>query len=176
MRVVRTCLVAAAIMAGTASSSLAQDTSGLIGTLLGAGFGGYVGSNIGHGTGKLVATGAGTFLGGVLGNQLFRSGGGLGGSGYYQPQPTYYQPQPVYYQQPVYYHPAPVYYQPAPVYYEPSPPRVVYYQPAPPPPPAVSYDSVYCREGTWQGVIGGTYQQIYGTACRQPDGSWRITP
>jgi len=31
-----------------------------------------------------------------------------------------------------------------------------------------------CREFQTQIVVGGQTQQAYGTACRQPDGSWRI--
>ncbi len=30
----------------------------------------------------------------------------------------------------------------------------------------------YCREFTTWGFIGGYEEKIYGTACRQPDGSW----
>jgi surface antigen len=32
----------------------------------------------------------------------------------------------------------------------------------------------YCREFQQTIVVGGERQQGYGTACRQPDGSWRI--
>jgi surface antigen len=32
----------------------------------------------------------------------------------------------------------------------------------------------YCREYRQEVVIGGEKQQAYGTACRQPDGSWQI--
>jgi surface antigen len=32
----------------------------------------------------------------------------------------------------------------------------------------------YCREYTTTLVIDGTSQQAYGTACRQPDGSWQF--
>lgn len=32
----------------------------------------------------------------------------------------------------------------------------------------------YCREYTQAVVIGGEKQQAYGTACRQPDGTWKI--
>jgi len=32
----------------------------------------------------------------------------------------------------------------------------------------------YCREFQQQVVIGGKLQDAYGTACRQPDGSWEI--
>lgn len=31
-----------------------------------------------------------------------------------------------------------------------------------------------CREFTMDAAIGGKVQQVYGTACRQPDGSWKI--
>lgn len=31
-----------------------------------------------------------------------------------------------------------------------------------------------CREYTMKARIGGKPEQVYGTACRQPDGSWRI--
>ena len=30
-----------------------------------------------------------------------------------------------------------------------------------------------CREYTVDSVIGGRAEKVYGTACRQPDGSWR---
>ena len=32
----------------------------------------------------------------------------------------------------------------------------------------------YCREYRQDVIIGGEKQQAYGTACRQPDGSWKI--
>jgi surface antigen len=32
----------------------------------------------------------------------------------------------------------------------------------------------YCREYTQEIIIGGQKQTGYGTACRQPDGSWEI--
>ena len=31
-----------------------------------------------------------------------------------------------------------------------------------------------CREYTLQAMIGGKMETIYGTACRQPDGSWKM--
>jgi surface antigen len=31
-----------------------------------------------------------------------------------------------------------------------------------------------CREYTLDATIGGKTEQIYGTACRQPDGSWLV--
>lgn len=32
----------------------------------------------------------------------------------------------------------------------------------------------YCREYRSTAIIGGRKQQVYGTACRQQDGSWQI--
>lgn len=32
----------------------------------------------------------------------------------------------------------------------------------------------YCREYSVKALVGGRYQETYGTACRQPDGSWQI--
>lgn len=31
-----------------------------------------------------------------------------------------------------------------------------------------------CREFTMDAYIGGKTEQVYGTACRQPDGSWKV--
>lgn len=35
-------------------------------------------------------------------------------------------------------------------------------------------DGAYCREFTQTINVGGKSEQGYGTACRQPDGSWKI--
>ena len=32
----------------------------------------------------------------------------------------------------------------------------------------------YCREYRTTADIGGKQEQMYGTACRQPDGSWKV--
>lgn len=34
-------------------------------------------------------------------------------------------------------------------------------------------ENTYCREFTTWGMIGGYEEKMYGTACRQPDGSWK---
>jgi len=36
------------------------------------------------------------------------------------------------------------------------------------------YETGPCREYTLDAIIGGRSEQVYGTACRQPDGSWQI--
>jgi surface antigen len=42
--------------------------------------------------------------------------------------------------------------------------------------PTNTYDGASgpCREYTMNATIGGRTEQVYGTACRQPDGSWQI--
>jgi surface antigen len=35
-------------------------------------------------------------------------------------------------------------------------------------------DGRYCREYQTVATVGGRRQQAYGTACRQPDGSWQM--
>lgn len=37
-------------------------------------------------------------------------------------------------------------------------------------------DAVPCREYRVNAVIGGRTEEMWGTACRQPDGSWRAEP
>jgi surface antigen len=37
-----------------------------------------------------------------------------------------------------------------------------------------SSSGLYCREFQQKVTVGGKTQQGYGTACRQPDGTWRI--
>jgi hypothetical protein len=94
-----------------------------------------------------------------------------------------------YYGHPVYYYPGAYYY---PSYYVASSPTVVY-QPA----PQVTYvapsssssvsasqtSETYtddqgrtCREYRSSSTINGQVQSTYGTACLQPDGSWRVVP
>ena len=35
-------------------------------------------------------------------------------------------------------------------------------------------DGTYCREFQQTVTVGGRTEEAYGTACRQPDGSWKI--
>jgi surface antigen len=43
--------------------------------------------------------------------------------------------------------------------------------------PIRTYQSggTYCREYQQTVTIGGKQEQSYGTACRQPDGSWKVS-
>ncbi len=42
--------------------------------------------------------------------------------------------------------------------------------------PTRTYDTsgTPCREYTLEADIGGRSEQVYGTACRQADGDWRV--
>lgn len=93
----------------------------------------------------------------------------------WQPAPVYraypaYRPYPVYPAYPAY----PPYAVPAPVY---VPAPVVAQAPAVQAAPMRDFQDPsgrYCREYQRIAVINGQQQQIYGTACMMPDGSWQI--
>jgi hypothetical protein len=69
--------------------------------------------------------------------------------------------------------PPPYYYYPPPAYYYPPPPPYVAYPP-PASVPGSPAQSQSCREYQGTATIDGRPQQTYGTACLQPDGTWRI--
>ena len=82
-------------------------------------------------------------------------------------------------------YPRPVFYAPPPVIYAPPVRTVVYTAPAEfiPAPTMIAdqssptYYNEYgqqCREYQTTGRISGSRGQLYGTACLQPDGSWRV--
>lgn len=153
-----------------------------MGTLLGAGLGGLLGSQFGGGEGQLAATGLGVFLGGLTGRSMGQSldradhaSYGYGGQPVYQERyqtTTYYRPN--YVAPPVqvvraypdrgwdrrHHRHQPRYAEP--VYYEQNT-----YIAAPAP-------AQQCREFTNTVQIGNRWQESYGTACLQPDGSWKI--
>jgi P pilus assembly/Cpx signaling pathway, periplasmic inhibitor/zinc-resistance associated protein len=72
-------------------------------------------------------------------------------------------------------YPGPYYY-PAPTYY--APPRIVYLpEPQAATPTSPTYLSPrgrYCREFQMPGVVNGQRVQMHGTACLEPDGTWRV--
>ena len=91
-----------------------------------------------------------------------------GSSRYFSGFSYYASPRTYYYYSP---------YQRAPVYYgvpvQPAPPAgtITAERTAP-----KSTRQSYCREFTKKIIIDGAEQLAYGTACRQPDGTWRIVP
>lgn len=134
---------------GTCDRSLVSGE--LVGNVLGGVAGGVLGSQVGRGTGRTAATIGGTLVGVMVGGSVGRSMDGIdqgcvAGALDYLPdnRPIAWRGD------------------------EGETYRVV---------PTRSWhvdDQRYCREYQAAAVIGGRRQQTYGTACRQPDGSWEI--
>jgi surface antigen len=124
-----------------------------IGTLGGAIAGGLAGSQIGGGTGQLWATGAGVLLGALVGNNIGRSLDRADQAYLAQASQRSFETG-------------------TPVQWN-NPDSGNYGTVA----PGHSYQARnggYCREYTQTIYVGGHAQKAYGTACRQPDGSWQI--
>lgn len=127
-----------------------------IGTLAGAGLGAWAGSNIGKGKGNIVGIAAGTLLGAALGNQVGASLDRADMSYYNQTSQSALETG-----------------QPGQSFPWSNPQSgnsgVVipsnYYQ---------TPQGQYCREYTQRIQVGGKTQEGYGTACRQPDGTWQV--
>lgn len=124
----------------------------VVGTLLGAAGGGLAGSQIGKGSGRLAAVGAGVFIGGVLGNVI--------GEHFDQMDPActvdFLETTP-----------------PMQTVEWRSPDGDTTYQVVPSE-PYKDTSGRYCREYQSEAVVGNQTERVYGTACRQPDGSWQL--
>jgi surface antigen len=127
-----------------------------IGTVGGAIGGGVVGSTIGKGKGKTAATIAGALLGGMLGSSIGQSLDNADRAAYYQASQQALETAPpgqtLPWQNPQSGNSGTI-----------TPSN--YYQNA---------NGQYCREYTQTISVGGQREEGYGTACRQPDGSWQI--
>ena len=125
------------------------------GAFVGAGLGAYAGSRIGSGSGSAAATAIGALLGALFGAEVGRSLDRADAAYAAMSAQAPYGPVP------------------------PSPP---------PPPPMYSASQPYTRPLSSYALPGNcrTFQQrvfiemreevVYGTACQQPDGSWRLIP
>ncbi|HZS83102.1 MAG TPA: RT0821/Lpp0805 family surface protein [Stellaceae bacterium] len=126
------------------------------GTLVGAGLGGLLGNQFGSGAGKGVATLAGVLVGGFLGSQVGKSLDEADLQYANRATQTSLESAPpgqtLPWRNPQSGHYGTV-----------TPER--YYQTA---------SGQYCREFQQTITIGGQTQEGYGTACRQPDGTWKI--
>ena len=130
-------------------------TKQTVGALGGAALGGLLGSQIGSGSGKLVATGAGVFLGALLGSSIGKS---LDDVDRLKAQQAYSQAQAA-----------------------PVGETIAWNNPnsgnsgtVTPVRDGTSSTGAYCREFQQTITVGGQTENAYGTACRQPDGSWKI--
>jgi len=145
-KVLITGLVASTLLLG-ACQTTQEDTGRVIGAIAG----GVLGNKVGSGSGRVAATIAGTILGGYI-------GGGLGremdeNDRYRANQALEDAPtnQTTSWSNPDTGHD-----------YAVTPTRTYY------------SDSRPCREYTTEAWIGGKKQTVYGTACRNDDGSWQV--
>jgi surface antigen len=146
-------LAASLSLAACANNAGQKQTAG---TLVGAGLGGLAGSQIGGGTGKLVAVGAGVLLGGLLGSEVGRSLDKADKLYAERNAQTTLETAPSgrtsSWSNPDSGHSGSI-------------------------TPVKTYETAqgeYCREYQQTVTIGGKTEEAYGTACRQPDGSWKV--
>ncbi|NQV22372.1 MAG: glycine zipper 2TM domain-containing protein [Rhodospirillales bacterium] len=123
-----------------------------IGTILGAATGGLLGSQLGDGTGQMAAVGAGVFLGAILGGSIGRQMDQVDHSCVGQVLEYAPDNQAVTWQNPN-----------TDAHYTTIATKT-YEQP----------NGRYCREYQTTATVGGRVRDMYGTACRQPDGAWEI--
>lgn len=124
----------------------------LLAGLLGAAGGGFLGAQIGDGRGQLAAVAGGTLLGYLIGGSVGRSMDTVDQNCVGQAMEHAEDGQTIAWD---------------------NPNNGGQYQVVPQQ-TIDRGDGRYCREYTAASTIGGQVQQTYGTACRQPDGSWEL--
>lgn len=132
--------------------SLAACTNEQSGQIIGGILGGAAGSTVGKGSGKTVATVAGAIAGSFIGGSIGRS---MDATDRLKAQHTLENNRT---NEPSSWH---------------NPDSGNDYTVT----PTETYQSSsgsYCREYTTDVVIGGQTERAYGTACRQPDGTWQV--
>ena len=127
-----------------------------VGTLLGAAAGGLAGAQVGKGRGRLVATGVGTFLGAMIGNEIGKSLDRADRLAMQRTTQRTLESAPV--------GKTSTWENPDSGNYGSVTPQKTWRQD----------DGTYCREFTQTITVGGRTEEAYGTACRQPDGTWKI--
>lgn len=145
-------LVVIGLIAGGCTQGREKETAG---TVIGGVGGAILGSQIGGGTGRIIATAVGTMAGAFIGNQI---GAGLDKAD---------QAEMVKAEQKA--HSAPI------------GETITWNNPdsgnhgsVTPTRDGTASNGQYCREYQQKVVVDGKEQNAYGTACRQPDGSWKI--
>ncbi len=126
-----------------------------VGTLGGAALGGLLGAQFGDGTGQLLATGAGVLIGGLIGSEVGRT---------MDEQDEMQANQAV-----------------TEAHQAPLGETIVWNNPdsghsgtVTPVRDGSTSSGLYCREFQQTITVSGRTETAYGTACRQPDGTWRI--
>ena len=143
-----TMALAAAMLAGCAEPGHEKEQTG---TVVGAVVGGLIGSQIGSGSGATAAAIAGTIIGGAVGKHVGRSMDDTDRMKTAQAFESAPSGTPTTWR---------------------NPNTGVQYTVVPQP----TYQTAQgpCRDYTMDSVIDGKPEKLRGTACRQPDGSWRV--
>lgn len=143
------------LIIGSLASTLAlagcQTTQENVGTVIGSVAGGVLGNQVGAGSGRVAATIAGTMLGGYLGGHLGRE----------MDENDRYRANEALEDTPI--NETTRWHNPDSGNDYAVTPTKTYYS-----------DSRPCREYTTEAWIGGKKQSVYGTACRNDDGSWQV--
>ncbi len=149
-------IAAVVVVLFMASACAQQGTKQTVGGLGGAVLGGLLGSQVGGGSGRLWATGAGVLLGAIVGSEIGR---GLDEVDKQQMAQT----------------------TEASLEHTKTGATSTWSNPdtgnSGTVTPTNTYQASsgeYCREYRQTVDVGGEEQEAYGTACRQPDGSWKI--
>ncbi len=152
-------LIVAAMASALALSGCANDGRGgkeTAGTLIGAGLGAWAGSAIGKGSGNAVAIAAGTLIGAAVGNSIGKSMDDVDRMRLREAEQRAYS--------------API---GETIVWE--NPKSGNYGRVTPVREGRSTGGRYCREFQSEITVGGKRENAHGTACQEPDGSWRIT-
>ncbi len=124
----------------------------ILGGIIGGAAGGIVGSQIGQGDGNTVAIIAGTAIGALIGGAIGRHMDEVDQACVGQALEQAGTGQRV-------------------TWHDPD--RTTHYAVT----PTKTYqraDQRYCREYTAEAIVGNEVKEVYGTACRQADGSWQL--
>jgi surface antigen len=145
--------IVALIVSGCAPTSGPKEG---VGTLIGAGSGAVLGAQVGQGKGRLVAVAIGTLAGAIMGQEIGRSLDtadrlAMERNAQYALENTRTNYSTTW-----------------------RNPDSGNYGSITPVETYQTNEGRYCREYLQKVVIAGQQQQAYGTACRQPDGSWLI--
>jgi surface antigen len=140
------------ILALSVGLSACQNVSNQdVGTLTGGVVGGLLGSQFGGGSGKVAATAGGAVIGALIGGSIGRTMDKVDQMQMQKALETAPSGRSVRWKNPD-----------SGNQYSVEPTRTYYKNDQP------------CREYVTHAMIGGRSQQVYGKACRQADGSWRI--
>lgn len=146
-------VVAAAVIFSSGCQSLGGGPNEAGGTLIGGAAGGFIGSQFGSGTGQLAATALGVVIGGAIGKSIGQS---------MDTQDRAYTNRAIERNRT---HQTTAWTNPdTRTHYDVTPVKT--YQ---------TSQGMPCREVViGEARIGGNRKEVYGTACRQADGSWKL--